>query len=133
MKAKWIFLIVVGVIAVIAVLMFGLPMYNVWQQEMSGRAEMAKAEQNRQILVKEAEAKLQAEKLNALAEIERAKGMAQAMEIENGKLTPVYNQYLFIEDSDVNLERFGQGFAPSNDLHTNGGAFARNERRKQVG
>lgn len=96
MKAKWIFLIVVGVIAVIAVLMFGLPMYNVWQQEMSGRAEMAKAEQNRQILVKEAEAKLQAEKLNALAEIERAKGMAQAMEIENGKLTPVYNQYLFI-------------------------------------
>ena len=96
MKTKWIVTIVVGVIVVIAVLMFGLPMYNVWQQEMSGRAEMAKAEQNRQILVKEAEAKLQAEKLNALAEIERAKGMAQAMEIENGKLTPVYNQYLFI-------------------------------------
>ena len=36
-------------IAVILGLMFGLPMYNVWQQEMSGRAELAKAEQNRQI------------------------------------------------------------------------------------
>ncbi len=76
--------------------MFGLPLYNVWQQEMSGKAEMAKAEQNRKILVEEAKARLEAEKLNAEAEIERAKGMAQAMEIENGKLTPVYNQYLFI-------------------------------------
>jgi regulator of protease activity HflC (stomatin/prohibitin superfamily) len=57
---------------------------------------MAKAEQNRQIIVEEAKAKLEAERLNAQAEIERAKGMAQAMEIENGKLTSTYNQYLFI-------------------------------------
>ena len=93
---KYIISIIVGVVLVIALLMFGLPLYNVWQQEMSGKAEMAKAEQNRQILVEEAKAKLEAERLNAQAEIERAKGMAQAMEIENGKLTPVYNQYLFI-------------------------------------
>lgn len=96
MKAKWIILVVVVVVIVVLGLMFGLPLYNVWQQEMSGKAEMAKAEQNRKILVKEAKARLEAEKLNAEAEIERAKGMAQAMEIENGKLTPVYNQYLFI-------------------------------------
>ena len=76
--------------------MFGIPKYNVWQQEMEGKAEMARAEQNRMILVEEAKAKLEAEKLNAQAEIERAKGMAQAMEIENGKLTSTYNQYLFI-------------------------------------
>ena len=92
----WIFGGVILLIAIVVGLMFGLPMYNVWQQEMAGRAEMAKAEQNRQILVKEAEARLQAEKLNAQAEVERAKGMAKAMEIENGKLTPTYNQYLFI-------------------------------------
>ena len=79
MKAKYIILIVVAVILVISGLMFGLPLYNVWQQEMSGKAEMAKAEQNRQILVMEARARLEAEKLNAEAEIERAKGMAQAM------------------------------------------------------
>lgn len=96
MKVKYIILIAVTVLVIIAGLMFGLPLYNVWQQEMSGKAEMAKAEQNRQILVEEAKAKLEAERLNAQAEIERTKGMAQAMEIENGKLTSTYNQYLFI-------------------------------------
>ena len=77
-------------------LMYGLPIYNVWQQEMVGKAEMAKAEQNRRILVEEAKAKLEAEKLNAAAEIERAKGMAEAMRLENGTLSTTYNQYLFI-------------------------------------
>jgi len=96
MKVKHFILIGVGTILIAAMLMFGLPMYNVWEQEMAGKAEMAKAEQNRQILVEEAKAKLEAERLNAQAEIERAKGMAQAMEIENGKLTSTYNQYLFI-------------------------------------
>ena len=90
-------LVSIGVVAAIIVgLMFGIPKYNVWQQEMDGKAEMARAEQNRMILVEEAKAKLEAEKLNAQAEIERAKGMAEAMEIENGKLTSTYNQYLFI-------------------------------------
>lgn len=88
-------LLVVGIIG-IAALMFGLPTYNVWQQEMAGKAEMAKAEQNRRILVEEAKAKLEAEKLNAQAEIERAKGMAEAMKVENGTLNETYNQYLFI-------------------------------------
>lgn len=87
---------IVVVVVVIFGLMWGLPTYNVWQQEMSGKAEMAKAEQNRKILIEEAKAKLEAEKLNAEAEVERAKGMAQAMEIENGKLSSTYNQYLFI-------------------------------------
>lgn len=81
---------------IIVVLMFGLPKYNVWQQEMAGKAEMAKAEQNRKILVEEAKARLEAEKLNAQAEIERARGMAEAMKVENGTLNETYNQYLFI-------------------------------------
>lgn len=83
-------------VLLIVILMFGLPTYNVWQQEMAGKAEMAKAEQNRKILIEEARARLEAEKLNAQAEIERAKGMAEAMKIENGTLNTVYNQYLFI-------------------------------------
>ncbi len=93
---KSIFGVFVLIIIAIVVMMFGLPMYNVWQQEMAGKAEMAKAEQNRRILVEEAKARLEAEKLNAQAEIERAKGMAEAMKIENGTLNTVYNQYLFI-------------------------------------
>lgn len=96
MKTSWIVSGIIAVVVVIAGLMFGLPLYNVWQQEMSGKAEMAKAEQNRKILVEEANARYEAAKLDAKAEIERAKGMAQAMEIENGKLTSTYNQYLFI-------------------------------------
>lgn len=89
-------IIAILVIACIAGLMWGIPQYNVWQQEMAGKAEMAKAEQNRKILVEEAKARLEAEKLNAEAEIERARGMAEAMKIENGTLSSTYNQYLFI-------------------------------------
>lgn len=89
-------------IAVVLALMFGLPMYNVWQQEMSGRAELAKAEQNRQIKIEEAKANLEAEKLNAQAEIERAKGAAEAIRIENGSITPTYIQYLWVrQQSDL--------------------------------
>src|SRR5690554_5586913 len=88
--------LVVTVFLAVALLMYGLPMYRVWQQEMSGKAEMAKAEQNRRILVEEAKARLEAEKLNAQAEVERAKGMAEAMRLENGTLNSTYNQYLFI-------------------------------------
>ncbi len=89
-------IIAILAIACIAGLMWGIPQYNVWQQEMAGKAEMAKAEQNRKILVEEAKARLEAEKLNAEAEIERARGMAEAMKIENGTLSSTYNQYLFI-------------------------------------
>lgn len=88
-------LVLFGIVLILA-LMFGLPKYNVWQQEMAGKAEMAKAEQNRKILVEEAKARLEAEKLNAQAEVERARGMAEAMKVENNTLSETYNQYLFI-------------------------------------
>ena len=93
---KSLFILLGTIVFIIGILMFGLPLYNVWQQEMAGKAEMAKAEQNRKILIEEAKARLEAEKLNAQAEIERAKGMAEAMKLENGTLNSTYNQYLFI-------------------------------------
>lgn len=98
---------VLGTIIVLLVIVVGLfiavPYYNVWQQEMSGRAEFAKAEQNRKIKIEEAKANLEAEKLNAQAEIERAKGAAEAIRIENGSLTPTYIQYLWVrQQSDLN-------------------------------
>ena len=88
--------LVLVLVFVIFLFMWGMPRYNVWQQEMAGKAEMAKAEQNRRILVEEAKARLEAEKLNAEAEVARARGMAEAMQIENGQLSSIYNQYLFI-------------------------------------
>ena len=86
----------VGIVLIIIAMAFVRPWYNVWSQEMEGKAEFAKAEQNRKIKVEEAKANLEAEKLNAQAEIERAKGAAEAIRIENGSITPTYIQYLWV-------------------------------------
>ena len=81
--------------------LWGCPTYRVWQQEMEGKAEFAKAEQNRRIRIEEARANLEAEKLNAEAEVERAKGAAQAIKIENGSLTSKYIQYLWVRQQST--------------------------------
>jgi len=57
------------------------PLYNVWEQSQTGRAELARAESNRQIAVLEAQAKLDSATLQAKAEVERAKGAASANKI----------------------------------------------------
>lgn len=94
---------VVVIVLLIVAMVFIRPWYNVWSQEMEGKAEFAKAEQNRKIKIEEAKANLEAEKLNAQAEIERAKGAAEAIRIENGSLTPTYIQYLWVrQQSDLN-------------------------------
>lgn len=85
--------------------LFAYPMYNVWRAEMSGRAELMRAEQNRKIQIEEAKANLEAEKLNAQAEIERAKGAAEAIKIENGNLTPTYIQYLWVRQQGTQNDR----------------------------
>lgn len=85
-----------GIVLLIVAMAFIRPWYNVWYQEMEGKAEFAKAEQNRKIKIEEAKANLEAEKLNAQAEIERAKGAAEAIRIENGSITPTYIQYLWV-------------------------------------
>lgn len=94
--------VVGGIVAFFVVMAFVRPWYNVWSQEMEGKAEFAKAEQNRKIKIEEARANLEAEKLNAQAEVERAKGAAEAIKIENGSITPTYIQYLWVrQQSDL--------------------------------
>lgn len=91
-----------AIVLLIVAMAFIRPWYNVWSQEMEGKAEFAKAEQNRKIKIEEAKANLEAEKLNAQAEIERAKGAAEAIRIENGSITPTYIQYLWVrQQSDL--------------------------------
>ena len=93
--------VLLGIVLILGAFI-AIPYYNVWQQEMSGRAEFAKAEQNRKIKIEEAKANLEAEKLNAQAEVERAKGAAEAIRIENGSITPTYIQYLWVrQQSDL--------------------------------
>ena len=96
----------IGAVAAFVILIVAMafirPWYNVWSQEMEGKAEFAKAEQNRKIKIEEARANLEAEKLNAQAEVERAKGAAEAIRIENGSITPTYIQYLWVrQQSDL--------------------------------
>lgn len=99
-QLKHVIITIVVVLAFIGVIMFGMPVYRVWSQEMKGKAELAEAEQNRRIKVEEARANLEAEKLNAKAEIERAKGAAEAIKIENGTLTQTYIQYLWVRNQN---------------------------------
>lgn len=94
----------------------GLPYYNVWEQEMSGKAEFAKAEQNRKIRIEEAKANLESEKLNAQAEIERAKGAAQAIKIENGAITPTYIQYLWVRQQNLSGENSKIIYIPTSTM-----------------
>lgn len=77
----------------------GYAHWHVWSSEMGGRSAMARAEQDRQILVREATAKRDAAKLFAEAEIERAKGVFEANKIvANGLGGPDgYLKYLYIQ------------------------------------
>src|SRR5690606_38781684 len=88
-----------GILGIVAI-MWIYPQYRVWSQEMEGKAEFAKAEQNRRIKIEEAKANLEAEKLNAQAEVERAKGAAAAIKIENGALSEKYIQYLWVRQQN---------------------------------
>ena len=100
--AKWVTLAIIMLIAVITASMFIVPRYRVWSEGKRGEAEYMRAEQNRRIKVEEAKANLEAEKLNAQAEIERAKGAAEAIKIENGSITPTYIQYLWVRQQNAN-------------------------------
>lgn len=104
---KWTITITSIVLLIVFGLMFGIPKYNVWRTKIAieaaenkGKAEMAQAEENRKIAIAEAQADLEVQKLKSEAEVERAKGMAKAIEIENGKLTTKYIQYLWVRNID---------------------------------
>ena len=100
-----------AVLLLIIALMIVLPRYNVYSSEMRGKAESVRAEQNRRIQIEEAKANVESALLDAEAdsvravgqmnaEIIRAEGMAQAMDIENGKLTDSYIKYLWVRNID---------------------------------
>ena len=86
--------------AALAFMMWGCPNYNVWRAEKAGQAQLAEAKYSKLTRVEEANANLEAEKLNALAEIERAKGAAEAIKIENGSLTYTYILYLWVRQQN---------------------------------
>ncbi|HEV7351703.1 MAG TPA: hypothetical protein VGN74_01065 [Brevundimonas sp.] len=75
--------IVLGVLglAVVAGVLWAFPTYNVYRKQMDGRAAYEEAVQNRRIRVLEAQAALDAARLTAQAEVERARGTNEANRI----------------------------------------------------
>ncbi|MET4693614.1 hypothetical protein [Endozoicomonas lisbonensis] len=58
---------VVGVIVIVVALFWGLPVWNVWKQGLSGEAALAKAEQTKRITIETARAEVEAAELRAKA------------------------------------------------------------------
>lgn len=90
---------IAAAVAFIGSLMFGLPVYGVWQQRLAGEAELARASQNRQIASFEAVAALARAEGEARAEVARARGNAEANHIvAEGLGGPQgYLEYLYID------------------------------------
>jgi selenocysteine lyase/cysteine desulfurase len=105
----------VAIILLIAVViggLFGLGFlyknYNVWSQEMTGKANLAEAEWSKKIAVEEAKAREESATLDARAEVARAKGVRESNEIiAEGLGGPEgYLRYLYINtlnDLDTQL------------------------------
>jgi len=87
------------IVIVIGSLFWAFPKYNVWRKSMSGQAQLREQEYAKQILVEQAKAELESATLYAEAEVERAKGVAESMEIIKAGLenNPNYLQYLAIQ------------------------------------
>jgi hypothetical protein len=82
--------------------LIGGPQYRVWQQRLEGEAELARASYNRQVSVQEANAKMEAAKSLAQADIIRAEGAAKANVILGNSLkgNEDYLRYLWIQGLD---------------------------------
>lgn len=111
----------IGILLIIILgTLVGCPQYNVYRSEMQGKAEFVQAEQNRKIKIEEAKANVEAARLDKEAdsiraigkknaEVIRAEGMAQSMDIENGKLTETYIKYLWVR----NIEKGDKIYIPT--------------------
>ena len=96
---RWTMYSIIGLVLVIGLGMWGIPRYSVYQQGLAGEAELARAQQNRQIRIQEAQAAKESAKMLAEGEIERAKGVAEANRIIGDSLkgNEAYLRYLWVQ------------------------------------
>lgn len=82
-------------------LMWGCPKYEVWQQGLKGQAELARAEQNRQVAIAQAKAHSEASAFEASADTLRAHGISRSNAIIASGLTGEsgarYIEYLYVQ------------------------------------
>ena len=98
-------LVIIGAI-VAAVAMYVFPQWNVWRADLAGQAALAQAENERKVLIEEAKARLESSRYYAEAEVERAKGVAEANRIiADGLGGPEgYLRYLWIQQLGNNKQ-----------------------------
>lgn len=86
-------------IALIFLIFGGYPKYNVWKQELSGKAKLREAEWSRRVVIEEAAATKESAQHLADAEEIRAKGVAAANAIIGDSLkdNESYLRYLWIQ------------------------------------
>ena len=87
-------------IVLIGGLMWVMPKYRVYSQNLKGQANLKQQEYEKQIIVEQAKAELESAKSLADAEIERARGVAEANRIIGNSLNnggDRYLQYLAID------------------------------------
>lgn len=92
--------VVFAIAVVLTATMAGCPQYNVYTERTQGEAELQRANYSKQVAVQEAQAKMDAAKLLAQAEVERAKGVAKANQIIGDSLhnNEDYLRYLFVNN-----------------------------------
>lgn len=87
--------------------------YAEWQADVeiaelrgNGQALLAKSESEKKVMIEDAKGKLEAAKLLSLAEIERAKGVAEANKIIGQSLreNEAYLRYLWIQNMNTDKE-----------------------------
>ncbi len=90
-----------GAIGIVVLAMWGCPKYKVYEQNLTGAAELARAEQNRQISIAQSKAKAEAAAFEADADTIRAHGVARANQILGvslvGDAGDRYLRYLWIQ------------------------------------
>lgn len=101
-KGEALVFLIMSILAVFILLFmfWAFPQYAIWQQEMSGRAQLAEAEFSKKVSIEEAKAKLDSAQYESKAEIERAKGVAEANKIIGDSLrgNESYLRYLWIQN-----------------------------------
>src|SRR4051812_31434202 len=79
--------------------LWGCPQYGVYSAKMDGEAKLAHAQSEREVQVRDAQGKLEASSLLARAEVERAKGVAEANKVIGSSLkdNEAYLRWLYVE------------------------------------
>jgi len=104
--ARFVVKLALGIAALVLLIVLAIqliaPQLKVYEQRLHGEAELAKAQFSKQVLVQEAIAKQEAAKSLAQAEVERAKGVAEANRIIGDSLqgNDAYLRYLWIQQLD---------------------------------